>query len=41
MSNFLENLKNIIHRHEAEPDEQALPQTSGLWAGFHDPPKVC
>ena len=30
MSNFLENLKNIIHRHEAKPDEQALPRAAAV-----------
>lgn len=30
MPNFLENLKQIIHRHEPEPDEQALPRAAAV-----------
>lgn len=30
MPNFLENLKHIIHRHEPEPDEQALPRAAAV-----------
>ncbi|HKL51252.1 MAG TPA: TerB family tellurite resistance protein [Wenzhouxiangellaceae bacterium] len=30
MPNFLENLKKIIHRHESEPDEQALPRAMAV-----------
>jgi len=30
MTNFLENLKQIINRHEPEPDEQALPPAAAV-----------
>jgi len=30
MPNFLENLKQIIHRHEPEPDEHALPRAAAV-----------
>lgn len=30
MPNFLENLKQIIHRHEPEPDAQALPRAAAV-----------
>ena len=30
MPNFIENLKQIIHRHEPEPDERALPRAAAV-----------
>ena len=30
MPNFLETLKQIIHRHEPEPDEHALPRAAAV-----------
>lgn len=30
MSNFLENLKQIVNRHEPEPDEHALPRAAAV-----------
>ena len=30
MPNFLDNLKQIIHRHEPEPDEHALPRAAAV-----------
>lgn len=30
MPNFLDNLKRIIHRHDPEPDEHALPRAAAV-----------
>ena len=30
MPNFLENLKQIVNRHEPDPDEQALPRAAAV-----------